>query len=128
MALPGLPARPGNARGNYKEGTLVYDRDPREIHPSILDPEKYEYTFAPDPLFCASSNSIARAAARRSKPNTPHPDTPPTVDMIWDIDALKKQWADRDGDPETLINYGPGENAISEPRTSHSHSHSHAQR
>jgi len=22
----------GDARGNYKEGTLVYDRDPREIH------------------------------------------------------------------------------------------------
>src|SRR4029079_9878526 len=42
----------GDAHGNYKEGTLVYDRDPREIHPSILDPEKYEFTFAPDPAFC----------------------------------------------------------------------------
>jgi acetone carboxylase gamma subunit len=34
----------GDARGNYKEGTLVYDRDPTEIHQSILDPEKYEFS------------------------------------------------------------------------------------
>ena len=29
----------GDARGNYKEGTLVYDRDPREIHQPIIDPD-----------------------------------------------------------------------------------------
>ena len=28
----------GPARGNYKEGTLVYDRDPTEIHRPLIDP------------------------------------------------------------------------------------------
>ena len=37
----------GSARGNYKEGTLVYDRDPRDIHRPLIDPERYEFTFAP---------------------------------------------------------------------------------
>jgi hypothetical protein len=38
----------GPARGNYKEGTLVYDRDPVEIHRPLIDPGRYEFTFAPD--------------------------------------------------------------------------------
>ena len=42
----------GSARGNYKEGTLVYDRDPREIHRPLIDPARYEFTFAPDPAWC----------------------------------------------------------------------------
>jgi acetone carboxylase gamma subunit len=42
----------GDARANYKEGTLVYDRDPREIHQPIIDPERYEFTFSPDPGYC----------------------------------------------------------------------------
>ena len=33
------------ARDNYKEGLLVYARDPREIHKPILDATKYEFTF-----------------------------------------------------------------------------------
>src|ERR1035438_3480541 len=42
----------GPARGNYKEGTLVYDRDPSEIHRPLIDPGRYEFTFAPDPAWC----------------------------------------------------------------------------
>ena len=34
----------GSARGNYKEGTLVYDRDPTEIHRPLIDPGRYEFT------------------------------------------------------------------------------------
>lgn len=37
------------AGGNYKEGLLVHNRDPREIHPPIIDPDKYRFTFSPDP-------------------------------------------------------------------------------
>ena len=32
----------GAATKSYKEGLLVYDRDPREIHPPIIDPERYK--------------------------------------------------------------------------------------
>src|SRR5580704_11178522 len=42
----------GPARGNYKEGTLVYNRDPTEIHRPLIDPGRYEFTFAPDPAWC----------------------------------------------------------------------------
>ena len=42
----------GSARGNYKEGTLVYDRDPTEIHRPLINPARYGFTFAPDPAWC----------------------------------------------------------------------------
>ena len=42
----------GSARLPYKEGLLVYERDPREIHRPILDPDKYEFTYSPDPSGC----------------------------------------------------------------------------
>ena len=41
-----------SAHNNYKLGTLVYDRDPREIHNPRLDPKRYAYTYAPDPEWC----------------------------------------------------------------------------
>ena len=39
----------GPAARNYKEGMLVYDRNPRDVHPPVINPERYEYTFSPDP-------------------------------------------------------------------------------
>src|SRR5260370_26611874 len=42
----------GPARGNYKESTLGYDRDPVEIHRPLIDPRRYEFTFAPHPARC----------------------------------------------------------------------------
>ncbi len=42
-----------SARENYKRGLLVHDRPPHEIHKPLLDPEKYEYTFCPDPDYTA---------------------------------------------------------------------------
>jgi Acetone carboxylase gamma subunit len=50
----------GSARGNYKEGTLVYDRDPRDIHRPLIDPERYEFTFAPDPSGFEATIPLAR--------------------------------------------------------------------
>jgi acetone carboxylase gamma subunit len=111
----------GDARGNYKEGTLVYDRDPREIHPAILDPEKYEFTFAPDPKFCRILEYYCPGCGTQIEAEYIVPGHPPVVDMLWDIDVLREQWADREGDPQELINYGPGENAIAEPRLTHTH-------
>lgn len=35
-----------SARRPYKEGCLVYERDPREIHPPLIEGE---FTFSPDP-------------------------------------------------------------------------------
>jgi acetone carboxylase gamma subunit len=121
----------GNARGNYKEGTLVYDRDPREIHQSIIDPEKYEYTFAPDPNYCRILEFYCPSCGTQMETEYVPPGHPPTVDMMWDIDALRKQWTERGTRPESVINYGPGEDAVADFRPSlgseNSHSHSHPQ-
>ena len=43
----------GAARDNYKRGLLVHDRKLDEVHPHLLDPEKYPYTFCPDPAYTA---------------------------------------------------------------------------
>jgi hypothetical protein len=31
--------------------------------------------------------------------------------MVFDIDALRRQWQERGVDPEAVFNYGPGEDA-----------------
>ncbi|MDN5833602.1 acetone carboxylase subunit gamma [Brevibacterium sp.] len=104
----------GNARGNYKEGTLVHDRDPEEIHPPLLDREKYQYTFSPDPVYCRILEYCCPGCGTQIEAEYLPPGHPPTVDMIWDIDSLKEQWSKVDKDPIQVINYGPDENALAE--------------
>ena len=38
----------GPAQESYKKGCLLYDRDPREIHPPVVPGE---FNFSPDPLW-----------------------------------------------------------------------------
>jgi acetone carboxylase, gamma subunit len=99
----------GDAHGNYKEGTLVYDRDPREIHQPIIDPERYEFTFSPDPDYCRILEFYCPGCATQIETEYVPPGHPPTVDMLWDVDALRAQWAERGTDPMTAIAYGPGD-------------------
>ncbi|TFD08486.1 acetone carboxylase subunit gamma [Cryobacterium sp. TMT1-2-2] len=119
----------GDARGNYKEGTLVYDRDPREIHPPVIDPEKYEFTFSPDPTFCRILEFYCPTCGTQIEAEYLPPGHPPTVDMLWDIDSLREKWEAHGGNPEEVVNYGPGENAETDLSarfdsvSAHSHSH-----
>lgn len=99
----------GSARGNYKEGTLVYDRDPREIHQPILDPDRYEYTFSPDPEYCRILEYYCPTCATQLETEYVPPGHPPVVDMEWDIDALRVRWEASGLDPERSLAYGPGE-------------------
>lgn len=39
----------GSAHDNYKEGCLIRDRDPREVHRPVVEGE---FTFAPDEEWC----------------------------------------------------------------------------
>lgn len=104
----------GNARGNYKEGTLAYDRNPQEIHPPVIDPERYEYTFSPDPSYCRIVEFYCPGCATLLEAEYLPPGHPPTVDMIWDIDDLKARWVASGKNPEIAVNYGPGENAVAD--------------
>lgn len=80
------------ARSNYKEGLLVYARDPREIHRPILDPDLYEYTFAPDPTWVQIVEYYCPECATMVEVDYLPPGHPPLHDMEFDIDALKERY------------------------------------
>ncbi|MEV7978845.1 acetone carboxylase subunit gamma [Streptomyces sp. NPDC086519] len=101
----------GSAHGNYKEGTLVHDRDPREIHQSIIDPERYEFTFSPDPEYCRILEYYCPGCGTQIETEYIPPGHPPTVDMLIDVAALRAQWEQRGVDPEEVHAYGPGDDA-----------------
>jgi len=94
----------GAARGNYKEGTLVYNRDPTEIHRPLIDPGRYEFTFAPDPAWCRILEYYCPGCGTQIEAEYLPPGHPPTYDMQIDVDALKAQWAARP--PGTVIPLG----------------------
>lgn len=79
----------GSARSNYKEGLLVYDRDPQEIHRPILDPSEYSFTFSPDPNWCRILEFYCPHCGTQMETEYLPPGHPPTYDMAFDIDALK---------------------------------------
>ena len=79
-----ISARP---RGNYKEGCLVADRDPHEIHDPVVTGE---YTFSPDPEWCRVVEFYCPGwSPRCSRSNHLPPGHPLTHDIELDIDALK---------------------------------------
>ncbi len=90
----------GPARANYKEGLLVHARDPREIHKPLLDAKLYQYTFSPDPEWCAILEFYCPGCATMVEVEYTVPGHPPIHDIEIDIDALKKRWAGIEECPE----------------------------
>lgn len=82
----------GSARDNYKKGLKLYKRNPQEIHRPILDPERYEYTFAPDPGMCAIIEAYCPGCGVMIDTEYVPPGMAPTSDLEFDIDALKAHW------------------------------------
>lgn len=105
----------GPARSNYKEGLLVYHRDPREIHKPLLDPTLYRHTFAPKPEWCAILEYYCPQCGTMIEVEYLPPGHPPVHDIELDIDALKQQWAGR---KEVTEHVPAGEPA---PRHTHHH-------
>jgi acetone carboxylase gamma subunit len=93
----------GPARNNYKEGLLVYNRDPSEIHRPLLDPKKYERTFAPNPQWCRILEYYCPHCGTMVETEYTVPGHPPTRDIELDIDSLKarcNEWRkDTDAEP-----------------------------
>ncbi|MEX2479944.1 MAG: acetone carboxylase subunit gamma [Gammaproteobacteria bacterium] len=79
----------GPAREPYKEGLLVYERDPREIHRPILDASRYEFTYAPDPKWCRIIEFYCPACGTMMENEYLPPGHPLTNDIELDIDKLK---------------------------------------
>jgi acetophenone carboxylase len=76
----------GEARANYKHGCLVWERDPREVHPPVIEGD---YTFAPDPEWCRILEFICPGCAGLVEVEYLPPGHPVTHDIELDVDALK---------------------------------------
>ncbi|WP_320669488.1 acetone carboxylase subunit gamma [Patulibacter defluvii] len=85
----------GSARESYKHGLLVHERDPREIHRPLIDPEAYEYTFAPDPQWCRILEYCCPGCAAMVEVEYLPPGHPITHDIELDLDWFKRRAAAR---------------------------------
>lgn len=77
-----------SARKNYKEGCLVYNRDPHEIHPPLIEGE---YTFAPDPDWVRILEFYCPGCGTQIETEYLPPGHPITHDIEIDIDSLKER-------------------------------------
>ena len=107
----------GSARGNYKEGLLVYNRDPADIHPSIIDPEKYRFTFCPDREWVNIYEFYCPSCGTQVEVEYTFPHHMPLYDMEVDIDALKEQWSHR----EEILEPVKGPNILVDRCHTHKH-------
>lgn len=84
-----------DARGNYKEGLVVAERDPREVHRPLIDETRYEFTFAPDPEWCRLIEFYCPSCATLLEVEYLPPGHPLTHDIELDVDAMKARHAEK---------------------------------
>jgi len=80
-----------SAHENYKRGCLVYERDPREIHPPILEGD---YTFSPDPEWVRIIEFYCPGCAIQVETEYLPPGHPITHDIEVDVNRLKQRLED----------------------------------
>ena len=78
----------GAARENYKRGCLLYDRDPREIHPALVSGE---YNFSPDPMWVRIVEIYCPSCGVQMETEYLPPGHPLTWDIEIDLDRLKQR-------------------------------------
>ncbi len=78
----------GPARENYKKGCLLYDRDPREIHPPIVTGS---FSFSPDPLWVRIVEFYCPGCGTQIETEYLPPGHPVTHDIEIDLDKLKER-------------------------------------
>jgi acetone carboxylase, gamma subunit len=81
----------GSARDNYKRGLLVAERDPREIHPPVIEGE---YTFAPNGDWIRIIEFYCPGCGRQVESEYLPPGHPLTRDIDLDVDAIKARLAE----------------------------------
>ncbi len=80
----------GPAERNYKEGCLLYDRDPREVHRPLVEGE---YTAAPDPEWVRIVECYCPGCGTQVETEYLPPGHPITHDIELDIPRLKARIA-----------------------------------
>jgi acetone carboxylase gamma subunit len=80
----------GSARENYKNGCLVHDRDPREIHQPIVSGP---FNFSPDPMWVRIVEFYCPGCGTQIETEYLPPGHPITHDIEIDLDKLKKRLA-----------------------------------
>ena len=78
----------GSARDNYKKGCLLYDRDPREIHPPIVTGS---FNFSPDQLWVRIVEFYCPNCGTQIETEYLPPGHPITHDFELDVDNLKER-------------------------------------
>lgn len=78
----------GPARENYKQGCLVYDRDPREIHPPLVSAA---FNFSPDPQWVRIVEYYCPGCGTQIETEYLPPGHPLTHDIEVDVDQLKER-------------------------------------
>ena len=78
----------GPARENYKNGCLLYDRDPREIHPQVVSAS---FNFAPDPNWVRIVECYCPGCGTQIETEYIPPGHPITHDIEIDLDSLKER-------------------------------------
>ncbi len=77
-----------SAHDNYKRGCLVFERDPREIHPPILEGD---YTFSPDPDWVRIIEFYCPGCGIQVETEYLPPGHPITHDIEVDVKRLKQR-------------------------------------
>ena len=80
----------GSLRENYKRGLLVAERDPREIHPPVIEGD---YTFAPDGTWIRIVEFYCPGCGRQMESEYLPQGHPLTRDITLDLDALRARLA-----------------------------------
>jgi acetophenone carboxylase len=75
-----------SAHRPYKEGCLVYERDPREVHPPLIEGA---FTFSPDPDWVRILEFYCPGCGAQVETEYLPPGHPVTVDIELDVDRLK---------------------------------------
>lgn len=84
-----------HARNNYKEGLMVAERDPREVHRPLIDETRYEFNYGPDPEWCRLIEFYCPTCATLMEVEYLPPGHPLTHDIELDVDAMKARHADK---------------------------------
>lgn len=80
--------RIASAHDNYKEGCLVYNRDPREIHRPVV---KGDFSFSPDPAWVRIVEFYCPSCGTQIETEYLPPGHPITHDIEVDIARLRER-------------------------------------